>query len=530
MPDQSYTETFNTAVRLAQAGQKQAAHAQLNKLNISHPDDPNLLLWLAFTSDDLVAARVLIYRVRNISPQNPSLPQALQWLATEEAKARSKPLSAATSTSPFAAVPPPSAMPAPKATVAEDSPKQKGSAPWWAQEEKEDDEKEIVEPSPWQILTRPLVLLGAGAVIVLILLFTVILPTFFSSDPSGGQGVAVSFNFHLIAADYSSSLDRLILVSDNPNQLHIYDPATQKDTTVDLPRTPLNVAVSADGKFAAVGHSGLISYVDLQKGQLTKLDLPTDPASLVIGNGVIYAIPATAPAAGDTKVKSLYVVQISSNKLLNADLTSAYASGAIRLSPDGKSLYFLTTNTTNAVPSLGHANLDSIGIPHFLYQSSYTTQYNPCGNLWINEDSSQVFTACGAIFRATHTQNTDMAYSGKLGDLTSVYNLTTSITRHEIFAISGNVPDNNQPARLPNSNQIQVFDYVNFTFQRSFILPSLKIGNSYYESRAQAIFINKTGTSYYAIVRTADGSGAPNDAGYVTNAFPTATAAGTPAK
>jgi hypothetical protein len=58
--------------------------------------------------------------------------------------------------------------------------------------------------------------------------------------------------FKPVASDYSRKLDRLILISANPNKLHIYNPATSEDVTVTLAQPPLSVSVSPDGLRAVV--------------------------------------------------------------------------------------------------------------------------------------------------------------------------------------------------------------------------------------------------------------------------------------
>src|ERR1051326_897608 len=77
--------------------------------------------------------------------------------------------------------------------------------------------------------------------------------------------------FKPVAFDYSKKLDRLILISANPNRLNIYDPVTPQLVSVPLVQPPLSVSVSPDGLRAAVGHDALISYVDLEKGSVLKM-------------------------------------------------------------------------------------------------------------------------------------------------------------------------------------------------------------------------------------------------------------------
>ncbi len=76
---------FQQGVDQAQTGQKAAAYATFTSLHNFNSTDPNLLLWLAFTSPDLAESERLLGQVARFDPQSASLPGAWQWLRTERA-------------------------------------------------------------------------------------------------------------------------------------------------------------------------------------------------------------------------------------------------------------------------------------------------------------------------------------------------------------------------------------------------------------------------------------------------------------
>lgn len=78
------TATFNQAVQLAQAGQKAEAYRQIKDLFRANPNDVNVLLWLAFTSPDLVEAERAIDKAARLELANPSVASARTWLANEK--------------------------------------------------------------------------------------------------------------------------------------------------------------------------------------------------------------------------------------------------------------------------------------------------------------------------------------------------------------------------------------------------------------------------------------------------------------
>ncbi len=77
-------QTFNRAVAQAQAGEKAAAYSVLYQLYPAYPNNPNLLLWLAFTADNLAVARQRLNQAAQADPANSSLAGAFGWLAEQE--------------------------------------------------------------------------------------------------------------------------------------------------------------------------------------------------------------------------------------------------------------------------------------------------------------------------------------------------------------------------------------------------------------------------------------------------------------
>ncbi|MGD2056617.1 MAG: hypothetical protein PVJ15_07405, partial [Gammaproteobacteria bacterium] len=74
-------------------------------------------------------------------------------------------------------------------------------------------------------------------------------------------------DYQVVDAEYSNQLDRIVMVAANPDTLHVVDPLSETDVSVALPLPPTSVSVGPDGHFAAVGHDGLVSYIDLIQGQ-----------------------------------------------------------------------------------------------------------------------------------------------------------------------------------------------------------------------------------------------------------------------
>lgn len=114
---------FNKAVELFNMGGKASAYQQIKRLKEKYPDDPNLLLWLAFTTPDLKESEEAIQHLSLVDPSNPNLNSARSWLQSEKAKIAPK----APPPPSFAVTPaPPPSSPAPVPSAAVNPP-----APSW---------------------------------------------------------------------------------------------------------------------------------------------------------------------------------------------------------------------------------------------------------------------------------------------------------------------------------------------------------------------------------------------------------------
>ena len=131
-----------------------------------------------------------------------------------------------------------------------------------------------------------------------------------------------------VTAEYSNALDRIIFIAASPNQLHIFDPVSNTDTPVNLPKPPLSLSLSLDGMHAAVGHDGLISYVNLQTMSLEKtLPASVTVTSLVLGNGWVYVLTYSA---------GTLQIQISTGQ---SQSSGVYNGTFGRLHPSGSAIY-----------------------------------------------------------------------------------------------------------------------------------------------------------------------------------------------
>ncbi len=308
-------------------------------------------------------------------------------------------------------------------------------------------------------------------------------------------------SFKVIDAEYSKQMDRIIMVSGTPSsQLHIYDPAGDVDQTVTLPSVPTSVSVGPDGLYAAVGHNGSVSYVDLvSKAVVTTLSVSgTITDTVLAGNGYVYAfrdlgnffgvnLSTGAPTAGAGYYPS-----------------PGYALTRAKLHPSGSVLYA-------AVASFTIQKYDiASGAPVFLYDSSYVViTYTAGGELWMTEDGTGIITRNGSVFSASTGTARDLAPS----------KATLEGVNYEIgvqYASDSSAVAKVAAIPLTSDIEVRIFDDQLFTLQGGFALPHYVSGNSDYFRHGKFVFYNSTGTSMYVIMQTDAAAGLVNDFGVVT--------------
>ncbi|MFZ2447873.1 MAG: IPT/TIG domain-containing protein [Syntrophobacteraceae bacterium] len=295
-------------------------------------------------------------------------------------------------------------------------------------------------------------------------------------------------NHKVIDAEYSKVLDRIVTVSQTPrNQLHIYHPATQEDTEIDLPSAPTCVSVGPEGLHAAVGHDGWISYVDLAVPALLKvLPVTTVAVDIVLaGNGYVYAFD------GD-RVRCINL----ETGLETLNTGHPFDAGArAKLHPGGGAIYTADYSTI-----LKFSIAD--GTAAYLYDSPDSGDYMMGRDVWMSEDGFRVFTRYGTVFRASETASEDMTYNGSLADLSAIVHLTHTAAAGKVLAIPEK-PD----------GEAWAYNYDDLGLLNKRALPGFKVDGTVYPAHGKFVFVNRKGNTCYFIVQ---GSTMPVDYGVVT--------------
>ena len=299
--------------------------------------------------------------------------------------------------------------------------------------------------------------------------------------------------YQVIDAEYSLKLDRIVMVSANPNRLHIYDPATDSDDLVGLPLLPSAVSVSPDGRYAAVAHDAWISYVNLASATLEKtISTSIDAGDVVLaGNGYVYVFGKGRGGAS------------SVNRDTEVESTGSSGGTVFKLHPSGDAIYSADQHSS---PSDIYKLSVADGVASAVYDSPYHGDYPMCGDLWPSKDGLRIFTACGNVFRASEVRERDMIYNGSLKEVNRIQYLDHSLATGRIAVIPGE----------PEANQIPIYSYEFLVFEQSLYVPDFDVNGRVFPGHARYVFFSPDGGSYRVIVQADQSSGMLNDFAVMT--------------
>jgi hypothetical protein len=308
----------------------------------------------------------------------------------------------------------------------------------------------------------------------------------------------------VVDAEYSAPLDAIVMVSAAPtSSLYLYDTATGTERELRLNRVPTAVSVSPDGQIAAVGHDALITVAELgSMGQAgapapVMLNLSTTAFDLVLdGRGYVHAFPAA-----DQWVVAHSVEIATNTERLGSGLLRALTHAKLHSSGD-----FVYTADTDLSPS-DIAKFDiRTGIAASLYDSPYHGDYEMCGDLWLKQDGTVIYTKCGNTFRTSTTQSGDMIYNGALQLSTSqtygyrIDSLSQSDATHEIMLLEHDwYPCTVIAFNCHTHLNLYESDFLNRTAVYS--LQPVAFGGNTYSQRGMFVFHSADGLHRYMISR-----------------------------
>jgi hypothetical protein len=316
-----------------------------------------------------------------------------------------------------------------------------------------------------------------------------------SSVASWSEGF-VPLAHRVVDAEYSRSSDVLVTVSAGPPRLHIADPGLGTSHSIPLVLPPTAVAVSPDGRYAAVGHDGYISHVNLGSGLVERVyPVTTRVFDLVLpGNGWVYAMPT------EDGIESIRCIRLSTGVERPHEGYSIGGETSIRLHPSG---YYVYGANRLSGPSDIEKYVVVDGAAEYLYDSPYHGDFDFDGDIWISDDGLRLFARSGNVFRSSQVPSQDMLYAGHLEGVSFASWVEHSTAADRVFAFE--TPNRGESPAL----EMLVYETAFLGSVGTMELPQFPApaGGETFDSHGQFIFAHSSGDWVYALVRAAPQSG-----------------------
>jgi hypothetical protein len=298
-----------------------------------------------------------------------------------------------------------------------------------------------------------------------------------------------------VGAAYSPLVDRIVMINGGPNQLHIYDPITKADIVVALPYPPTALAVSADGKHVAIGHSQFFSYVDLSKPAPSVERTVAVAASVnniaVTNTGYAYFVP---PDSGVLRYVNLATGAVTTTTY------SAY-SAKLTLSADENTLYLSGSSATRYTLVSG-----VVQGPGTYFYSSLCSSYS-APSMW-PLDASRLLCSSGSV---TIPSASEYLYRGSTG--ASIAAAAASSTRNELAIV--HTQDSNYYSTSTDT-ELRLLDSTYLAEKGRIGLPKFQAGANTFSGHGRFAFHNNSASHLFVIEQADLSSGLLNDYGVST--------------
>lgn len=312
-----------------------------------------------------------------------------------------------------------------------------------------------------------------------------------------------ALNYRVIDAEYNIHNDTIIMVSEAPNTLHIYNTNDATASSVSIPLSPTSVSVGPDGEYAAVGHDGWMSYIDLKNEVIVKtISVSADIIDIVLaGNGYAYAFPRR------DQHESVRSIDLTTE--LESTTKGIYAGTLAKLHPSNNAIYAADNGIS---PSDIEKFSIQNGVAEYRYDSPYHGDYAMCGDLWISKDGIRIFTRCGNVFRSSPNKDHDMTYNGSLSHSNYIKFLDHSQGKNEVAVIHGKSHFSPEDA----DRKLQLYDYDFLNFKEEVLLPSFVVDGKAYSGHGRFVFYHSSGDKIFVLQQAHESSGFLNDYGLVS--------------
>jgi hypothetical protein len=222
---------------------------------------------------------------------------------------------------------------------------------------------------------------------------------------------AVTLPFRPVEAKYSRALELLVMTQATPAAVRILDPVTASLKTVLLPLAAKSLAVSPNGKRAAVAHDAAVSFINLETATLV------GTVTTTLGHTVAFLTDANfAYVAGESSgsfyMPNVTVIDFNTATVTGVNVPGMYYGSLFGVYSNVARKAFTVTNSVSPT-DISYFTIDAAtnavsGGGDSPYHGDYLMGYQ----LFLSATEDRVITAYGTMFRTT-----DLTYAGTLSGL-----------------------------------------------------------------------------------------------------------------
>ncbi len=294
----------------------------------------------------------------------------------------------------------------------------------------------------------------------------------------------------VIDAEYDRVHDQLVVVT-NQSKLLKVDPISKAIASVNLSLPPTCVSVGMNGQYAAVGHDGWVSVVNLTSMQVeSTYAVSTNAIDIVLApNFWAYVFPKT------DQWEHIRCINLQNGSEVLHTGFSIYAGTKAKLHPSGQYIYGANNGLS---PSDVEKYSISGGTATYLYDSPYHGDYPMNGDLWISDDGNRMYTRGRTALNLSANQAGDMTYGGTLpGDAVGIKTLDQTSVTNRVCAVMFSYM-----TYLPDSN-VKVYSYPFLNPIGTLPLPSF-IGPNFTitPSEGHFGFFHSDGKKFFVVVKS----------------------------
>lgn len=300
--------------------------------------------------------------------------------------------------------------------------------------------------------------------------------------------------FLISDAKYVEHKDKIAIITQDPNQLLLFDPLSLEWEELDIPAGYLSFSIEPEGNLLAIGYLNKFLLVNLNTMSIVnEFELELELFSILLRNSdwaYVFSSEVLYYSNG-TLVQSINLTtgeiiqnyswsSINQNAALHASDNYIYS-----MAPNRFYKYDITADTASKL---------------------YYKNGGSSGKFWLTDEGNKLFTNEGEILRLSDNEENDLIYGGTLGENVDLIGFDQASSLNIICCLIEDVEYkwDNACANM----RTYTLDYItelDIYKLPSYFIPGSPSGGTVYEPDGKFIFVNSTENKAFILLRAEPG-------------------------